>query len=201
MSLEYKKLCMVCNSESKSVCGKCKATYYCTRDHQRSDWKHHQHECFPSESVIKCRWCEKRFSCKCLSEPIIDNNPNTPKCDMGLTNNNRPFSSRSIKYIEPLISELNHFCSVNCLANFSFRNDTTSKNPVASIQNMTFQGKNKIGDTDDYELQFLVTMDCGDFLIKVLTSTLKLTEDNFIQGMKSTRTYREMNQYINSNCV
>lgn len=51
-------LCEVCGTKSTSCCGKCKKVYYCSKDHQKIDWKHHK--------VICCgeNTCDEKFANK-----------------------------------------------------------------------------------------------------------------------------------------
>lgn len=39
------KNCSVCGAACTSKCGKCRARYYCSREHQAQDWKTHKSEC------------------------------------------------------------------------------------------------------------------------------------------------------------
>lgn len=39
------KLCMVCGCAADSVCSKCKTAHYCSRSHQREDWRRHKSFC------------------------------------------------------------------------------------------------------------------------------------------------------------
>ncbi len=42
-------LCYNCDNECSTKCGSCKGVYYCSKDHQKSDWSRHKKEC----SIIK----------------------------------------------------------------------------------------------------------------------------------------------------
>ncbi|KAJ9593991.1 hypothetical protein L9F63_014586, partial [Diploptera punctata] len=44
MGAEY---CAVCTQPAKQRCGGCHVIYYCSRDHQRLDWKGHRNRCKP----------------------------------------------------------------------------------------------------------------------------------------------------------
>jgi hypothetical protein len=37
--------CVVCGHLAKSFCSGCKHIFYCTRDHQKQDWKNHKEDC------------------------------------------------------------------------------------------------------------------------------------------------------------
>ena len=37
--------CVVCGRLAKSFCSGCKHIFYCTRDHQKQDWKNHKEDC------------------------------------------------------------------------------------------------------------------------------------------------------------
>src|ERR1043165_7878559 len=37
--------CNVCQKPSKSQCGKCHQTYYCSKECQKKDWKEHKKSC------------------------------------------------------------------------------------------------------------------------------------------------------------
>ncbi|XP_063227189.1 SET domain-containing protein SmydA-8-like isoform X2 [Bacillus rossius redtenbacheri] len=39
--------CAVCTQPANQRCGACHVTYYCSRDHQRTDWKAHRQQCKP----------------------------------------------------------------------------------------------------------------------------------------------------------
>ncbi|KAL1117654.1 hypothetical protein AAG570_003969 [Ranatra chinensis] len=43
------KACIVCGQEATSVCSNCKNAAYCSKEHQKSDWKNHKTCCFPFE--------------------------------------------------------------------------------------------------------------------------------------------------------
>lgn len=42
-----KQECAVCNKPASQCCSNCNVVYYCTRDHQKSDWKNHKNKCAP----------------------------------------------------------------------------------------------------------------------------------------------------------
>jgi hypothetical protein len=39
------KKCAVCGAPTTLTCGRCRGVYYCSRDHQRSDWPQHRKVC------------------------------------------------------------------------------------------------------------------------------------------------------------
>jgi hypothetical protein len=41
-----------CNKRGPRGCSRCQVARYCGREHQRSDWRHHQHECKPHNSFF-----------------------------------------------------------------------------------------------------------------------------------------------------
>ena len=42
--------CEVCKEPARSRCSKCKTVSYCSREHQKHDWKSHRSVCFRNES-------------------------------------------------------------------------------------------------------------------------------------------------------
>jgi hypothetical protein len=38
-------ICNVCKNPASNLCARCNKVYYCSREHQRSDWKDHKHIC------------------------------------------------------------------------------------------------------------------------------------------------------------
>nr|XP_045605447.1 egl nine homolog 1-like isoform X4 [Procambarus clarkii] len=48
------RVCGVCSCEDDhlKVCGRCKAAWYCSPDHQRQHWKHHKPFCKPKNGVM-----------------------------------------------------------------------------------------------------------------------------------------------------
>lgn len=39
--------CAVCQADAVQCCSKCKSAYYCSRQHQKDDWKRHKGQCLP----------------------------------------------------------------------------------------------------------------------------------------------------------
>ncbi|OXU22458.1 hypothetical protein TSAR_010868 [Trichomalopsis sarcophagae] len=49
--------CMVCGRNDKLLrCSRCKSVFYCTKEHQKLDWKHHKSVC---SRLSDCTYCEK----------------------------------------------------------------------------------------------------------------------------------------------
>lgn len=45
MTVEEQHQCSVCDKEATQRCSGCQSVYYCSRDHQRKDWKNHRSAC------------------------------------------------------------------------------------------------------------------------------------------------------------
>ena len=43
--------CLVCEKETKSLCGRCQAVAFCSADCQKSVWKEHKKSCVPNVKV------------------------------------------------------------------------------------------------------------------------------------------------------
>lgn len=41
------KHCVVCQKISTAKCSNCGSVYYCSAEHQKTDWKNHKKSCFP----------------------------------------------------------------------------------------------------------------------------------------------------------
>ena len=53
--LNETKLCELCGKlEDLLLCGGCKEVWYCSRDHQKCDWRKHKPDCKKSRSKIQC---------------------------------------------------------------------------------------------------------------------------------------------------
>lgn len=62
--------CLVCNATETAdggallLCSRCKCSYFCSKDHQRLDWKHHKKWCYPIETKTSSpNWWEKKRKC------------------------------------------------------------------------------------------------------------------------------------------
>jgi hypothetical protein len=42
-------VCNVCSSPAAHRCSACKQVTYCSKDHQKQDWKNHKSSCIPFE--------------------------------------------------------------------------------------------------------------------------------------------------------
>lgn len=49
--------CETCGKDTTIACGRCKTTFYCSRDCQKDNWKVHKKTCFPPNSV--CTRCQE----------------------------------------------------------------------------------------------------------------------------------------------
>ena len=43
--MESAQTCAVCSQEAPHRCSGCQAVYYCSKEHQRKDWKQHKATC------------------------------------------------------------------------------------------------------------------------------------------------------------
>lgn len=39
--------CAICKKTANQKCGGCHLIYYCTKEHQKTDWKNHKKQCRP----------------------------------------------------------------------------------------------------------------------------------------------------------
>src|SRR3989338_1263566 len=52
-------ICQVCDADATSRCAACKEVFYCSVDHQRSDWKDHKEDCLRRRAAQKRVAAEK----------------------------------------------------------------------------------------------------------------------------------------------
>ena len=58
---DYSKACAVCHKKGKKknqtnlCCGKCRSTYYCSKEHQKVHWRVHKLECWPLKRIPTSR--------------------------------------------------------------------------------------------------------------------------------------------------
>ena len=62
--------CQVCEGDSTTKCGRCKAAYYCSTDHQKVDWRGHKKSC----QKVKTARSENKENNK-NAEPRIRSSP------------------------------------------------------------------------------------------------------------------------------
>ena len=58
--------CALCKQPAKQRCGGCQVTYYCSRDHQRLDWKTHRSRCKPFKVRSVCKSIMTKEYLKCV---------------------------------------------------------------------------------------------------------------------------------------
>jgi len=45
-------VCTVCSGPASNRCSACKQVSYCSREHQKQDWRNHKYSCRPFEASI-----------------------------------------------------------------------------------------------------------------------------------------------------
>ncbi|KAK3093901.1 hypothetical protein FSP39_021615 [Pinctada imbricata] len=71
-----RSVCQLCGAlENLMICGGCRSTWYCSKEHQRYDWKYHKKNC----KTIKLKREMQSPSC-CSSHAASDDNQNEAKC-------------------------------------------------------------------------------------------------------------------------
>lgn len=56
-------VCTVCSGPASNRCSACKQVSYCSREHQKQDWKNHKNSCRPFEASIISSWPYCLFTC------------------------------------------------------------------------------------------------------------------------------------------
>jgi hypothetical protein len=82
MVIEDHRVCLVCNKTKNEhgrllTCSKCKVANYCSREHQKKDWKSHKQWCYAVETKSPNHWWEKEHKCGYCSEKHQWNMPCT----------------------------------------------------------------------------------------------------------------------------
>lgn len=104
-------ICAVCDRTDKLLrCSRCKAVFYCTKEHQRRDWKRHRD------------FCATHPACDTLAA-------DEPYCGAGTTSRNREIPSKQkqqsvgkSRVVNTLVSNLSKISDASNLTSESHRN-------------------------------------------------------------------------------
>lgn len=93
-------LCEVCGIKSTSHCAKCKSVYYCSKNHQKADWKYHKEIC-SSQSSQKGNSDNKNVILLPEYEITID----TEECDLKSAGDEEKEQVEQMEHYKKLVVE------------------------------------------------------------------------------------------------